>query len=463
MPQDILFYLENSLNVLSLMLPMTNMISNHLKKTISSSFIFMLLLAPFGARGSSTPVSSMNLKQLQSEAFALCQAQHSPPVITPVPMLDPPTTGNPWDEGLVYQEELSILTAPVLDQYDFYFLAKPRAALNTLEMDIFLSADRGETFERISWDKANPDYSAKSIQPAINKEDIPAAGRVLTELILGHRAPDGGYPQLFNIRSSAYVRFSGYTQIQGASLRLAAHRIFGTALHENSAGEDFPIVRKVYGYAQDTQRSKVLALVENGLFCGALEMEMEVGDEAHITVDGYWYTREDFRWKQSPHTALVAYSSMLWKTEKHTPKIITDEAHDSDVLNIYYNNNVSERHELHPPEQGVRVTHFSDGEIKGWSLNNEDRNPLHYQDFAPALGATNYNLRASYGVEILASSVKTAVSSYEEATSYEYADNIVAASTLREDFPKSRSVKNYIHFKYKTTSHYPPSPYVVPR
>lgn len=413
----------------------------------------------------STPALSvaMTMDQLRVEAFNSCQSAYAPPVIEPVPMLDPPATGNPWDIGLVYQEELSIVTATILNQHDYYFVLKPRAALNNLGMDIYLSTDGGKNFELKTWEDVNPDYSAKSIQPAIVKSDIPKAGRVLTEMIIGHSSPYGGYPQMFNVRSSAYLRFSGYKQIQGASLRLAAHRIFGTALADNTNGEDFPIIRKVYGFAKNSEITTLYAVVENGLFCGALQMDMQAGEDSSIMIDGYWYTREDFKWQESPNTALVAYSSMLWKTEKHTPEIVTDEAHDSDTLKIYYNNHTSYSHTLHPPETGIGVLHFQEAPILGWSLNNEDRNPLHYQDFAPALGNTNYELRASYAVGILKSSVTTAVSSYEQATSFEYADNIVAASTIRQDIPKATSARDYVQFKYKTTSYYPPSPYVFPR
>ncbi len=435
-----------------------------LKYMNSPFFHSLLILCSFAwtlhAKAGGT---TMTMNHLRTQAFASCQSVYNKPVIEPVPMLDPPATGNPWDIGLVYQEELAITSPKILDQHNFYFLAKPRAALNNLGMDIYISDDGGATFQLKSWEDANVDYSSKSIQPSIDKNAIPPAGRVLTEMIIGHASPHGGYPQLFNIRSSAYLRFSGYKQIQGASLRLAAHRIFGESLPENSAGEDFPVVRKVFGYARNSHTSTFLLLVENGLFCGALQVDMNEGDDANMVIDSYWYTRENFAWQASPHTALVAYSSMLWKTELDTPEILTDEAHDSDSLKVYYRDHKSVHHQLIPPPEGIRVTSYEDYGLHGWSLNNEDQDPYHYLDFASALGETNYDKRASYAVEILASNVKTAVTSYEQATQFEYADNIVAASTLRQDISKSTTARDYIHFKYKTTSYYPPSPYVMPR
>ena len=168
-----------------------------------------------------------------------------------------------------------------------------------------------------------------------------------------------------------------------------------------------------------------------------------------MVVDGYWYTRENFNWKASPHTAFVAYSSMLWKTERHTPDRDTDEAHDSDTLWVKYANGKKIKYTLHPPNQGIAYKNFGLNATE-WILANEDRDPNHYADFESALGNTNYQWRASYKVEILTSSVATAVSIYEQATGVEYEDNIVAASVLREDIKKAGHPKDYVRFKYRT-------------
>ncbi|MBY0315168.1 MAG: glucan biosynthesis protein, partial [Bdellovibrionales bacterium] len=356
--------------------------------------------------------SSMNLGKLRREAFARCQKPYvkvSPPTI---PQLDPPTQGGPEAIGLVYLEELSIRTQSFLDQHDFYFIAKPRAALNTLPMDIFISADGGLTYNKKTWADAKPDYSSPAIQPPIDTSTLPPAGRVLTELIIGHKSPTGDFPQLFDFRSSGYIRFAGYPPaITGASLRVAAHRISGTHLPGNSAGEDFPEIRQIYASALSAKTARALLLVESELFCSAILMDLNEGSEASVTADGYWYTRENFDWEKSPHTALVAYSSMLWKTENHTPHDSTDEAHDSDTLKVYYKKASPQIYVLSPPSSGIAVTEFSrtDETPKRWILANDDRNPEHYAEFAPALGSTNYQYRASYEVDILESNIKTAV------------------------------------------------------
>jgi glucan biosynthesis protein len=188
-------------------------------------------------------------------------------------------------------------------------------------------------------------------------------------------------------------------------------------------------------------------------------MEMTEGRESEVVVDNYWYMREDFKWRDDPNTAFIAYSSMLWKTERHTPWHPHDEAHDSDTLILQYPNGSQAKYTLDPPQSGVRIrdlTRDADApQPVAWLLANEDQDPAHYQDFAPALRETNYPFRASYAVTVLESSVKTGVSLYEQGTDGEYADNIVAASTIRQDIPKAQSVDQFVRFKYRTTAYFP--------
>ena len=153
---------------------------------------------------------TMDLDRLKEIAFARCQSGYQAPVVPAVPALDPPADGHPHSTGMVYQEELAVRTSNLLDQNLFYFSPRPRAAVNSLPMDIYVSQDQSGQYVLKTWDDANPDYSNPFIQPAIDKAALPDAGKVLTELIIGHRAPDGGWPQLFDIRSSAYVRFAGF-------------------------------------------------------------------------------------------------------------------------------------------------------------------------------------------------------------------------------------------------------------
>jgi hypothetical protein len=185
-------------------------------------------------------------------------------------------------------------------------------------------------------------------------------------------------------------------------------------------------------------------------------------ENAEIVVDGYWYTREDFHWKTDPHTGFVAYSSMAFKTESDTPWRVSDEAHDSDMMTVKFEDGSQKRYPIEPPKDRIRVRDLSaiEGGKKAvaWILANEDRDRTHYADFSPALQYTNYDLRASYDVTVLESSVKTGVSLYEMPPVGEYADNIVALSTIRQDIQKARSAAEYAHFKYKTTAFFPAAP-----
>lgn len=429
-----------------------------MKKYISLPlFAFILSCASISHRAPSND-EKMDLQALKSAAFTSCQGKYLAPKPEPVPMLDPPN-GGLEAEGMAFQEELAVRTRNVLDQDGFYFSPRPRAAVNSIPMNIFVDAKNSGTYQLKTWEDADVDYSSNIIQPPIDKNLIPPAGRVLTELVIGHRSPQGDYPQLFDLRSSAYFRFAGYPpQITGASLRLGAHKIAG--LGENNmpgAREDFPVVRSVYASIKTPSTAKVLVLVESELLCGALDMEMTEGSSAEVVVDSYWYTREDFDWKKDPNTAFIAYSSMLWKTERQTPESSTDEAHDSDTLRIDFANNIHRKISLQPvvgPKVQVRdLTAKNSAPPISWSLENEDRTPEHYADFAGALKNTNYPFRASYKVDILESSIKTGISLYEMEPDKEYKDNIVAASTIRENIKKATTPDQAVRFKYKTTAY----------
>lgn len=404
----------------------------------------------------------MNTDRLKQQAFELCQKPFKVPVIVPIPMLDPPQNGGPESIGMVYQEELEVKSRNLLDANQFYFSSRPRLTVNTLPMDIYVDTDNSGNYNLKTWADANPDYSSPLIRPAINKNKIPKAGRVLTELIIGHRSPNGDYPQLFDIRSSAYVRFAGFPpQITGASLRLGAHKIFskGAKGQTQPTPEDFPIVRSMFIAAPDETKAVAYLLVDSNLFCGALKLDMSPTQEnAIIVVDSHWYTREDFHWKTDPHSGLVAYSSMFWKKQQMQDGVMRSAAHDSDMMTVDYVDGRQFRVAINPPQAGLKIQELSKGKGQAisWTLANEDRDPSHYADFKPALGNTNYDLRASYKVEILKSNIKTGVSLYQQAADGEYGDNIVAVSTIRQDVLKAKNAGQSIHFKYKTTAFFPP-------
>lgn len=427
--------------------------------------LFLSLLVSNQAHSAETDnAKKMTIEKLKVMAFTQCQQPFVKPVTIPVPVLDPPANGGPEAVGMVYQEELEVRSQNLMDQDEFYISPRPRAAVNTLPMDIFVDYNNSGLYQSKNWEDARPDYSSNMIQPPIDKWALPAEGRVLTEVIIGHRSPTGDYPQLFDLRSSAYVRFAGFPpQITGSSLRLGAHKIFGlSGAGETEVQEDFPVIRSIYLSIKDREKAHAFIFLESDLFCGALSMDMSPhANHAEVIVDSFLYTRRDFDWTKDPHTGLAAYSSMLFRTEKNTSRI-SGEAHDADMLTVKYVNGEQKRFPLAPPSNGLRVRDLTDSpdspDASEWILANEDQDPAHYADFYPALGKTNYDKRASYNVKILESNIKTGVSLYEMAADGEYGDNIVAVSTIRQDIKKANGPDQFVHFKYKTTAFYPNLP-----
>jgi Periplasmic glucan biosynthesis protein, MdoG len=398
----------------------------------------------------------MDIDRLKEEAFSRCQHAYQKPNPARVKLLDPPEgdTG----EGMTYPEELDVKTRNVLDREGFYFSPRPRAAVNDIPMEIYVEGGTTGVYERKTWEDVNPDFSSKIIQPPIDKNQIPPSARVLTELIIGHQAPTGGFPQLFDFRSSGYVRFSGYPpSVTGASMRVAAHNIFGLGDKKNpTLDEDFPIIRIVFASVKNNKTANLLLLVESDLFCGALSVDLSQGAKSEMVVDGYWYTRKDFDWKKEPNTALIAYSSMFWRGSKDTPDQHGDQAHDSDTLVATYSNHHEKELPIEVPSQKdqiyVRDPGEGDNDPLEWTLEQKDRNPDDYAVFKSALTSTNYDLRPSYRVEVLKSNVTTGVRLYESAPVGEFKDNIVAALVLRQDIKKAKSSGQFIQLKYRTSA-----------
>ncbi len=406
---------------------------------------------------------SMSLNALRAKAFSLCQEPYVEFIPEPVPLLDPPAEGGPEAIGLTYQEELEVRTVNLLDRDSFYFSPRPRLAVNKLPMDIFVDDDSTGIYRKKFWTDARPDFSSDKIQPRFTTEDIAASGRYLTELVIGHKDLGDGYPQIFDFRSSAYVRFAGFPpQITGASLRLGAHRIFSFDANKTpGVKENFPVIKAMFFAVKNDKVARAMALLDSEFFCAALDIDMIPGPTSDLIVDGYWYTRSDFNWKKDPHTAFVAYSSMFFKDESHTPENPRDEAHDSDVLTVRFAKGTENRFKLNPPPSGGPIRETDASRMSGnlqpteWILANEDRNPEHYADFQSPLGSTNYHFRSSYKVSILESSIKTAVTLYEHAPVGEHMDNIVAASTLRGNIKKATNPDQFVRFKYRTTAFFP--------
>ncbi len=429
------------------------------------------------------PEIKITMDRLREAAFARCQAPWQKPVVTPVPVLDPPVSGGQAALGMTYQEELEVHVPNILDKNNFYLFAKPRAALNTLAVDLYLDRDNTGVYKNVTWASVDPDYTSDKITPPVGdcpasmpgderkkcaQAAIPDAGRYLTELIIGHVSPMGGWPQIFDLRSSAYVRYSGFPPMNaGASYRLGAHRLWSIKLGETDATEfeekdftspeDFPVVRTLFTSVKDDKTATAMVVVESELFCGALSLDMTVAAQPEIVTDGYWYTRDDFHWKADSNTGLAAYSSMFWMNEKDTPGYSGDEAHDSDTMRVHFSDGSEKVQPIEMPTAKLKVYDFSDTsggkKVTGWSLANEDRDPLNYRFFDAALGASNFINRASYRVDVLENSVEMGARLYVHWTDGEYLDNVVGVSTIRQDIKKATEASDFVHFKYKTSAY----------
>lgn len=413
---------------------------------------------PLSAASKPTTPVFMDLPTLKQKAFDLSQATFVPQIIQPIPMLDPPVDGSPTSLGMVFEEELAITVQNLLDPQNntFYMKATPRAALNQRKIVVYTDQDPDGFYDLRTYPDLQANYSSAIIQPPINVNLIPISGKVLSKWIVGHFQPGNGFPQFFDVGASGYVRFNGYVpQIQGASYRLASHKVFGP-------GEDFPVVREIYAKIVNAQVANLLVLVDSEGFTGALSMDLAPGPQSTITVDGYWYPRRNITLAQEPETGFVTYSSMFFQDERDTPTESTDEAHDTDFLVVGYDTNadgrvdkIVERQINNPSNAGEIVrTDFGasqPGAQLYWSLENRDRNPSHYSAFAGA----QYHLRASYGVELLSSDVPLSVHLHEEHTEVESNDNLVINGAIREDLLKAIQLAGEVRVRYRTTAFYP--------
>ena len=531
----------------------------------------------------------MDIELLRQAAYKRCQAptfvKPNPPAI---PDLDPPqfnshgvevhhlATGEVATEdatgnypagsvkgpGIDYSEEGLIQTSHDLhSDLDFFFRSRPRAALNPLPVQLFLQKAGSPSYERVTWEMANFDYSNPGIDAKIDASKLPEAGKILTKLLVGHKSPTGGWPQIFDYGSTGYLRFQGYSQVPGASFRTAgSHNVFGKEFlnpttNQPTGDEDFGLLEALFFSVKDGQTTSVLALIESDLFCGALDLKLTPGEESVVDVDSFWYTRRDFKWQEEPNTGFVSYSSMFFHgvapaADGHHDEH-TDAAHDSDTLIVTYKDNTSivtpikvptSTQVYNAPGPGIgtfvvgltpafTAGHFkagqtveiwsgvasgeprtSDGTTTSWKVvgtnaavgtislqgnktgastitgndfmfvkgerlfvkdvtdqngnkevrrflfENVDRNPVNYTYYQLALKTSSYQYRASYGVEILDSNVKTGVRLVEHIPNKEYLDNLVAFSCLRQDISASKSAEDFSHFHYKTWSCYPGSP-----
>lgn len=163
-------------------------------------------------------------------------------------------------KGIDYSEEgLIAASRDIYSDQDFFFRSRPRSALNTVTVQLFVKKTGAAEYDRVTWDMAGFDYSDPGIKAPIDAANLAEAGKVLTKLIVGHKTPQGGWPQIFDYGSTGYLRFQGYSQVPGASFRTAgAHNVFGSEFlnpHTNkpTSGEDFGLLQAAFFSVKDSE------------------------------------------------------------------------------------------------------------------------------------------------------------------------------------------------------------------
>ena len=417
----------------------------------------------------------MTMDRLKSTAFAVCQTPFGKPQVSAVPQLDPPRDGNDASIGMTFVEANEVKRKyDMVSNGGMVFKTLARAGLNQMPAAIYSDQNLDGTYEYDNWSPDKVDYSDPLIVPPVDVGSLPEAGKYWTGIYAMRGIERGGqtyYPIAFDIRSNSYIRFVGVDQPSlpmGASLRVFARQLFGVKANTKKnrlytsedfgVREDFPYISHFFVSTPTNQDGKVLALVISEKFCGAVDLTVRVpplpaqgASMTELIIDGFWYARSDFNWREDPNTGFVAYSSMYWKNEDDTPSATDDEAHDSEYLIVETDKGIKE-HKISIPDRGqLRLSEFPAGSakevVKGWAIEKRDRDPSHYSRY----GSAQYHMRLSHRVEIMESSVKTAVRFYENFTESEYDDNLVSASVIREDIKKSTGSDDFVRFKYKTS------------
>ena len=159
-------------------------------------------------------------------------------------------------------------------------------------------------------------FHLRSIQPAVNPADIPAHGRVLSQLTFGTEQTGSGFPQFLTLGAEAYYRFNGYIpQTVGSSGRLGANNIFGVG---SASEEDFPFIRELYASVPEDGTGRYLALLDSEAFTAAVSITVRPGYRTELDIDTFWYPRRVLQIENEPETGFAAYSSMFWKDEEYT-------------------------------------------------------------------------------------------------------------------------------------------------
>ena len=412
-------------------------------------------------RSLSLDTKTITFTDVTQDAFNLKQSVYEVPTVIDIPELDPPIDGNPGSLGLVFQESNAITSSSLIDQFPWYAYARPRAALDKLSFQIYVDDNNDGTYNPKTYADANPNYSNLIIQPLINVELLPLAGKVLSRFVIGHYQQGQGYPQFFDFNANGYAKFNGFVpQTVGSSYRVALHNVFDLN-YENlpKLKEDFPRFKEIYFRIFNSTTSNLIGLVDSEGFTGAIDIDLSPGEESTMDVSANFFPRRNILISQEPHTGLVGYSTMFWKNEDDTPASSTDEAHDCDIIVVGYDrdgNGIIDKiieHDIDNP-QVLTITDFSTlqtGNQLYFALENRDRDPSHYSSYSSAY----YETRSSYSIQLISSDIPLSMVLYESPTDSEYNDNIVINLVVKQNLLEAYSINDAVTVEYTTKAYFP--------
>ncbi len=240
------------------------------------------------------------------------------------------------------------------------------------------------------------------------------------------------YDELIAFLGASYFRALGQNQKYGLSAR-------GLAIDTGvQTGEEFPIFKEFWikRPAMRQRNMTIYALLDSPRVSGAYSFFIQPGKTTKIDVVATLFPRADVQ-----KIGIAPLTSMYLFGENTKNKFFDyrPEVHDSDGLLIHNGNDEWLWRPLDNARQ-LRMSSFSDKELKGFGLFQRDRNPDHYQDLE-----AHYQERPSVWIEPLEGFGIGRVHLVEIPSDKEIHDNVVAFWWPDQPIKKGKSYT----FKYR--------------
>lgn len=274
--------------------------------------------------------------------------------------------------------------------------------------------------------------------------------------------------QLLSFEGNGYFHPMNPDALYGAIYRAVG--VHNTMVADKE--EDFPFIRDVYVRVLDQEKVNLKVLIDSEAYTGFIDMVLapSVGGvyqgETVLEVELKIFPRRDISATSEPNTGFVAFSTMFFKGENDIKKEDEREIHDSDYVEIEYNDGTP-RYEvpLDNPSQ-IFIRRFEpnynkyDAKVKSLGLQQRDRNEEHYNGKCQCcLG--DYAYRASFKVTSIESDIKLIPTIAGKHAKDEWGENWVVFLAIGQDLHKANSIDDAITIKYTLTA-YPYSGPSVP-